>query len=113
MPSIKLLIDDVLVYESTANTNIPNVSGPAITMDKLQEIGNPVLKDRYYYISPHDKKIYRGTLLGISRLGYTMLAENGDSLLLDKIYKTTILKKGGKRKSRRTRKNKKRSTRRR
>ena len=108
MPSIKLLIDDELVYESTS---IPNISDPTITMNDLQEIGNPEMGRVYYYISPDGKKIYQGTLVVNNRFGYTMRTEN-NNFVVDKIYVRKILKKGGKRKSRRTRKSK-RSTRRR
>ena len=104
-------------------SSIPNVSVPTITMNNLEEIGNrfgkpfgkPVLNELYYYVSPDDSKIYRGTLVYINtRLnGYTMMDANGQLVFVDKIYVRKILKKGGKRKSRRSRKSKKRSTRRR
>lgn len=107
MPSIKLLVDDLVVYESTT---MPNVSDPTITMNKLQPIENPVKGNDYYYVSPDDSKIYQGTLLRVNSSGYTMMSANGQLVVVDNIYVIKILKKGGKRKSRRTRKSKKRST---
>ena len=101
MPSIKLLVDDLVVYESTT---MPNVSDPTITMNKLQPIENPVKGNDYYYVSPDDSKIYQGTLLRVNSSGYTMMSANGQLVVVDNIYVIKILKKGGKRKSRRTRK---------
>ncbi len=112
MPSVKLLVDDVVVYDSTSMP--PNRSDPTVTMNDLQHVGNPVRGDAYYYISPDDSKIYQGTLLRVNSSGYTMMEENGQLKVVDKIYVGKILlKRGGKRRSRRTRrtnKSKKRST---
>jgi hypothetical protein len=114
MPSVKLLVDDLVVYDSTSMP--PNRSDPTVTMNNLENIRNPVRGDAYYYISPDDSKIYQGTLLRVNSSGYTMMEENGQLKVVDKIYVGKILKRGGKRRSRRTRrtnKRRKRSTKRR
>ena len=110
MTRVKLLVDDLVVYDSTSMPS--NVSDPTITMNDLQMIENPVRGDTYYYKSPDDSKIYQGTLTRINSLGYTMITENGQLLLVDAVYVRKILKRGGKRKSRRTNKRGKRSTKR-
>ena len=112
MPSVKLLVDDLVVYDSTSMP--PNISDPTVTMNNLENIRNPVRGDAYYYISPDDSKIYQGTLLRVNSSGYTMMEENGQLKVVDKIYVGKILKKGGKRrktkkfrKSRKSRKGRK------
>ena len=106
MPSVKLLVDDLVVYDSTSIP--PNVSDPTITMNDLQLIENPVKGNAYYYISPDDSKIYQGTLINVKSFGYTMMAENGQLLVVDAVYVRKILKRGGKRRNRKTRRTRKR-----
>jgi len=117
MPSVKLLIDDLVVYDSTSNATIADTRDPTITMNDLQLIENPVEGSKYYYISPLDSKIYQGTLVRVNYFGsirkqYTMMSEYEELILVNAIYVRKILKRGGKRKTRRINK-RKRSTKRR